>query len=354
MHDNDYHLDHNATRWAELTATKKSVGVIVIGRNEGERLHRAFASLPLGDVAVLYVDSGSTDGSIELARALGIKTHCLDPARPFSPARGRAEGVTLLQSAVPDLRFVQFLDGDCELAPDWLARAAACLEQRPEIGIVCGMVSEAAPEASVYNRLSPQRWKLKVGKIESCGGIFMIRLQVYEAVGGFNQALITREESDLCMRVRAAGHLVVRLDTLMAKHDSGLLRFSQWWRRAVWGGYGDALGIDADSGNIENRRRLRWYLSGPLANPVLIMAGLVGVFWSPWFLIALLLGIAALGLQFARIFVARLRQGDHLWDAVQFSAFTILRNLACGVGFLQYFLNGKRQAKRPDPHAPQK
>ena len=353
MSDNEYNQTHNVTRRAGLAGAEKSVGVIVIGRNEGERLRRAFSSLPLGEVAVLYVDSGSTDGSVELARSLGIEVHRLDPARPFSPARGRAEGVGRLIPTTPDLQYVQFLDGDCELAPEWLATAAAYLEQHPEVGVVCGMLTEAAPEASIYNRLSPQRWKLPAGEIKACGGIFMIRRQVYEAVGGFNPDLITREESDLCTRVRAGGWRVVRLDTLMAKHDSGLLSFKQWWTRAVWGGYGDALGIDADPGNSENRQRLRWYLTGTPVAPVLIVGGAAGTIWSPWFLVLSLFGMFSLSFQFARITVARIRQGDRIRDALLFAAFFVLRNLACGWGFMRCFLGrGKRSSAKPDPHAP--
>jgi len=329
------------------------IGVIIIGRNEGERLRRAFSSIPVADVSVLYVDSGSSDGSVELARSLGIEVHSLDPARPFSPSRARVEGVSQLLQTMPSLRFIQFVDGDCELTLDWLAQAIAYLEQHAIVAIVCGLLVETAPELSIYNKLSPQTWKQRVGEIDACGGIFMIRRDIYEAIGGFNPTLITREESDLCKRVRIAGYRIERLDALMAKHDSGLLSFSQWWIRAIWGGYGDALGIDTDLGNIENRRRLRWYLTGPLAAPVLVAGGFIGMAWSSWFALAPIVVIAVHGLSFTRLAVARLRQGDSVGDAICFSAFAVLRNLACGYGFIKYFLRRGGQAKRPDPHTPQ-
>lgn len=47
------------------------VDAIVIGRNEGQRLIDCLGSL-LGQVRrVIYVDSGSSDGSVEAARARG-------------------------------------------------------------------------------------------------------------------------------------------------------------------------------------------------------------------------------------------------------------------------------------------
>lgn len=53
-----------------MNSITTSLGVVVIGRNEGERLKRCLASL-LGNVdQIVYVDSGSTDGSVQLAQGL--------------------------------------------------------------------------------------------------------------------------------------------------------------------------------------------------------------------------------------------------------------------------------------------
>jgi GT2 family glycosyltransferase len=355
MNENDNTFEHplSGGHPCDTGIDGNRVGIIVIGRNEGERLRRAFTSLPLKDVPVLYVDSGSTDGSIELAHTLSVHVHCLDPAQPFSPARARGEGISRLLQIAPDIRFVQFLDGDCELSPDWLTQAVAYLEQHPEVAIVCGLLAETAPEQSLYNRLSPQNWKLSVGEITACGGVFMIRRECYEEVGGFNPTLITREERELCARIRSASYRVVRLDTLMAKHDSSLLTFCQWWTRAVWGGYGDALSIAVNPNNCESRQRLLRYMLGPLATIILIVVGLIGLLlWSVWFGLAWLLAMLIQGQQFARIAIARLREGDTFPYAVLFAAFFTLRNFATCFGFIQFFVGQIKQTNRPDPHTP--
>lgn len=325
------------------------IALIVIGRNEGQQLQRAFDSLPVDDsLSILYVDSGSTDGSVDLASARGIPVHELDPASPFSAARARREGVDVLLETDPDIEWIQFLDGDCVLHSDWIRRAVKELQNRGSVAIVCGLISEANPESSIYNKMSPLRWDMPTGEILACGGIFMIRRDVYRKVGGFNPALITREERDLCSRVRASGHQVVRIDAPMAQHDSALYRFGDWWLRAVWGGYGDALGIRSSP---EIRKGLQRHWANVLAPPVLIVGAALGMVWSAWFALALLLGTVGIGFQLVQIAVARLRQGDSARDAVQFSAFASLRNIAGGIGFLRYYLQRDQLTRRPDPRA---
>src|SRR4051812_10342569 len=107
------------------------LGLIAIGRNEGERLRRCLASVTGRGFPVVYVDSDSTDGSPELARAVGAEVVQIDMSIPFSAARSRNEGFARLMSVAPATEFVQFVDGDCEVVDGWLDRAARELESRP-------------------------------------------------------------------------------------------------------------------------------------------------------------------------------------------------------------------------------
>ena len=69
-----------------------SIGAVVIGRNEGARLERSLQALA-GQVAqIVYVDSGSTDGSVAAARGLGAEVVELDMKHPFTAARARIAG----------------------------------------------------------------------------------------------------------------------------------------------------------------------------------------------------------------------------------------------------------------------
>lgn len=339
---------------SDMISSTPRIAVIVIGRNEGQRLRLALESLPhAAQAALLYVDSGSTDGSVELARASGVDVLSLDPARPFSAARARHEGVQRLLALYPAIEFIQFLDGDCTLEPGWIDTAVEQFRAQRDVGVVCGMLSEAAPDASPYNRMSHLQWQVAAGEIQACGGIFMVRRAAYEAAGGFNCQLLTREERDLCARIRAAGNRIIRIDAAMAQHDAALLRFSQWWVRAVWGGYGDALHISTQTGRLkaEHWHRIWRYLTWPLAIPLLLIIGTITAFWWPRLAIIPLLCLASYAVLVLRVAASRLAAGDTISQAMMFAALRLVRKFATGFGFVMYFVQRLISGRRPDPHA---
>lgn len=234
------------------------VGIVVIGRNEGDRLRVCLASLAKDTGTVpfvparspslsrvlplVYVDSGSTDGSVELARSMGADVLRLDMRRSFSAARARNEGFARLREIMPEVEYVQFLDGDCAVAEGWLDAATAFLEEHPDYAVVCGRRRERFPEASVYNRLCDMEWDTPVGDAKACGGDAMIRVAALVVVGGYDAAVIAGEEPELCVRLRQAGWKIRRLDHEMTLHDAAMIRFGQWWKRSTRAGYAYALG----------------------------------------------------------------------------------------------------------------
>ena len=217
-----------------------NIGIVVIGRNEGERLRRCLTSINSFKLRTIYVDSGSTDGSPALANRLGFKVVCLDPGRPFGAARARNEGFFALRHLYPNLQFVQFIDGDCELMPGWLDRAASYLMQHPNIAVVCGRRRERNPQRSLYNKLCDIEWNTPIGQALACGGDSMVRVSAFEAVGGFAPQLIAHEEPEFCYRLRNADWIIWRLDADMSLHDAAMTKFAQWWNRTVRAGYGYA------------------------------------------------------------------------------------------------------------------
>jgi GT2 family glycosyltransferase len=218
------------------------IGVVVIGRNEGERLRVCLEAIPLRACEIVYVDSGSSDGSLERAVRFGAFGIELDATLPFTAARARNAGLRTLLALAPEVEFVQFLDGDCELDREWLARGFAFLWHSPRHAVVCGRVRERHPERSVFNRLCEWEWEAPAGDVKACGGNALVRVSAFRAMGGFREQVIAGEEPELCVRLRQAGWRVHRLASEMVLHDAAMTRFSQWWRRTTRSGHAFAEG----------------------------------------------------------------------------------------------------------------
>ena len=323
----------------------RKLGVVVIGRNEGARLIRCLRSVADG-VQVVYVDSGSTDGSVEAARGLNAAVVELDTARPFTAARARNAGFTRLLELRPDAELVQFLDGDCELHSEWLATAASEIQQRPEVAVVCGRRRERCPQHSIYNRLCDLEWDTPIGVARSCGGDALMRVASLRAVGGYNPDLIAGEEPELCVRLRAAQWTILRIDAEMTLHDAAMTRWQQWWRRAVRAGHAYAE-VSALHGRAGPRRQVRsnaFWATLPILG---IVTALLAATVSSLGACAILgLVIAAYLVLSARVYRHRRRRGATPERARLYALFTVLAKFPMALGQLRYHINratGRRQ-----------
>ncbi len=266
-----------------------NVGAVVIGRNEGSRLVSCLASLR-GEVEhLVYVDSGSTDGSVAAACDQGAEVVELDMSLPFTAARARNAGLARLRTSAPDVDLVQFLDGDCDLVSGWIEIARTALLADPGLAVVCGRRREKFPEVSVWNRSIDREWDTPTGEVEACGGDALMRLSALEAVDGYREDLIAGEEPEMCYRMRQKGWRIHRIDAEMTRHDAAITRFAQWWKRARRAGHSYAElaalhGRDREGLRVaETRRAAIW----GLGLPALIVLGTVLL--SPWALVMLLL-----------------------------------------------------------------
>ena len=132
---------------------------------------------------MVYVDSGSTDGSVALARSMGAEVVELDLSIPFTAARARNAGFERLEQVAPGIDLVQFIDGDCDVAPGWLERAADAMAGRPKVAVVAGRRRERHPDRTLYNRLADLEWDSPIGEADGCGGDAMVRASAFSARG---------------------------------------------------------------------------------------------------------------------------------------------------------------------------
>lgn len=306
-------------------------GVVAIGRNEGERLARCLISARRWGGPVVYVDSGSTDDSVALARALGAEVVELDLSTPFTAARARNAGFLRLLEMNPGLDYVQFVDGDCELCADWLPAARDFLDSHPQVAVACGRRRERHVGKSIYNRLCDMEWDTPVGEARACGGDAMMRCTAFAAAGGYRAGLIAGEEPELCVRLRANGWRIWRLDADMTWHDAAMVRFEQWWKRSLRSGHAFAEGAVLHGAAPEGHwvrecaSALLWGLSLPL-----VILGLILIGGPAW---AALLAIYPLQVLRLALGSPRRRQPEAWWRAL----FLVLGKFPEMLGALRYF-----------------
>jgi GT2 family glycosyltransferase len=312
--------------------TLTGVGIVIIGRNEGDRLIRCLKSLTTQSNQLVYVDSASTDDSVNMARSMGAEVVSLDMTIPFTAARARNEGFERMRELYPQTDYVQFVDGDCEITSGWLEIAVNFLALHQEVAVVCGRLRERYPERTVYNMLCDIEWNTPVGEAKACGGIAMMRVSAFADVGGFRLNLIAGEEPELCVRLRAAGWIIWRLCEEMALHDAAMTRFGQWWKRTLRTGYGFAEGAHLHGAPPErhwvreSRRALIWGLGIPAVTVSLTIW--LGV-WGLAMLLVYLVQIIRLALRGTR------SVKENWWRAL----FLVLGKFPEAMGQLNFFYN---------------
>lgn len=312
-----------------------NVGLVIIGRNEGDRLCQCLLSIAKQTNNIVYVDSGSTDGSIEMAKSLGIEVFNLDLSTRFTAARGRNAGFYRVLEINKQIEFVQFIDGDCEIFPQWLETAHRVLTNHPEVAVVCGRRRERFPEATIYNRLCDIEWDTPIGDAKACGGDSMIRVAAFQQAQGFNSNLIAGEEPELCVRLRQQGWKILRIDADMTLHDAAMTKFNQWWKRSLRAGHAYAEGSWLHGSSSERHwvkeSKSIWFWG--LILPILVAIG----FWvSKGWSLVLLLGYPLMGY---KIYYYLKQQNYSSRDCSLYTVACLISKFPQAQGQLQFYIN---------------
>jgi protein involved in polysaccharide export with SLBB domain/GT2 family glycosyltransferase len=266
-----------------------NIDIVIIGLNCAATLRECVQSAlnsnyDRGRLQVCYVDSGSTDESVRIAREFG-DVIVLELVAAY-PSPGATRNLGFRHGSAP---FVQFLDSDTIMDPDWLNYAVAKFQDG--VGAVRGWRRERFPTKSVFNWIADQEWNSPAGDCDTIGGDALVLREALEAVGGYDEELVGGEDPELSERIRQAGWKVRQLDHMMTMHDLAMFRISQYWKRAYRTGYGYAAVADqhGDHG-FWIRELIRIAIRGGVA-PGIGGLGLLCMF-SSW---VLGLGMVAMG-----------------------------------------------------------
>jgi len=320
--------------------SRLKLSVVIIGRNEGARLERCLESVRAmrfdGELEVIYVDSGSNDDSVALAKRLGAKTIALTPLRPTA-ALGRNAG---WRAATCEI--VLFLDGDTVVDKNFATQALREFEDAT-VACVWGHRREMFPRESAYNRVLDLDWMYAPGPAAFCGGDALFRRSALVKVGGFDDSLIAGEEPEMCRRMIAAGHRILHVDLAMTQHDLAMKSFAQYWARATRAGhaYAEVSARFAQSGDPFWSAEARRNRLQVLSLGVIMMAGVAASVWmrSWWPMATILAVLDALVLRTA--WKARWKS-KNMWTLVLYGAHSHLQQLPICVGQMRYAWNHRR------------
>lgn len=303
---------------------------VVIGYNESQHLSACLLSALEGAKAhgaaeVIYVDGGSTDDSLDLARAAGVDL-VLGGEKRRRAAENRNLGLQAAQG-----QYIQFLDGDMVLFPEWPAAAQKILQERPKVAAVCGRIIER--RTSAFYKALQIDWSDPEGEVLYCGGAALHRRDALLKAGGFPEEVAYGEEPLLCWRYRNAhGLKIYHLHEPMVLHDLAYRGFLDYWRRNVRVGrtYAEISGLLSSSQEPfwqrETRSSLRW--------GILLFLCLLLLLAGPWWevRVAVLLFLALL---LGRKTVQAWRAGNAPAVSLLYAGHTYFAKLGIAWGLLQ-------------------
>jgi GT2 family glycosyltransferase len=250
---------------------KPRISFIVPVRNDAKRLEKCLHSIwrnryALGQIQIVVVDNGSTDGSADVARQLGAQVIVIEDA-PVSELRNRGA-----RHATGDI--LAFVDADNEIVSGWV-RAAMEILRIPGVGAVGALYR--APVDGTWVQLTYGHLRGRTqGQDDAMwlnSGNLAVQRDTFEAAGGFDMSLEACEDVDLCNRIRATGLRLVSDARLESVHHGDPKTLSDLFASELWRG--------RDNLRVSFRAPFTWASLPsaivPIVDVVMVGAALLGV-----------------------------------------------------------------------------
>lgn len=200
----------------------KVISFIIIGRNEGWKITKCLQSVfdaiaynNLIDYEVIYVDSNSTDDSVErVLKFKDIKIFKIT-SKP-NPAIGRNIGA---QESNGESLF--FIDGDMEIMTEFLH-----LVYDEKNGLKYNYLSGQFKnyyyndKGKLFKKESCYNLKKENTYMATTGGLFLIKKELWNSINGMRNKYKTGEDLDMGLRLAKKGFKILRKKDLLAKHHT--------------------------------------------------------------------------------------------------------------------------------------
>jgi glycosyltransferase involved in cell wall biosynthesis len=304
--------------------------IVVIGFNEEKSLHACIEScqhirLEKMTSEIIYVDAGSTDASLSIAESFEIQ---IIPGgeQPRKAAENRNLGLNNANG-----KYIQFVDGDMVMDPNWILPAKKILDEHENVAAVFGRLEEV--NQNVFYKALQIDWYHEIGDAPYCGGASLFRRGPLLSIGGFPEDVAYGEEPYLCWRLRnEADQTIYHIHETMARHDLAYSGFLDYWRRNIRVGetYAEiaerCARTDDPFWTKETRQQLLWG-----ASLVILSCAFVGV---PFFLKLAIAGFVLLVI--GRKIFQSIRGGNSVAVSLVYGIHTYLAKIGIAWGIFRW------------------
>jgi len=211
-----------------------TLSCVVIGINCEKTLFSCLESIQKSDyyniTEIIYVDGGSNDTSIKIAKSVrGVKVVALSDDRP-TPGKGRNAGWQISKG-----EWIHFFDADTVVDKIWISKAVECVNDNT--AAIYGQRKEMYPCANVFHIIADLEWKVTFLSAKFFGGDVLIKKSVLEKTGGYDTDLIAGEDPELSSRIINKGWKIKKIYRLMCYHNINMNSLCQYFKRSFRSGY---------------------------------------------------------------------------------------------------------------------
>ena len=200
---------------------------IVVAHDSADALPACLAALAREGVSAIVMDNASRDGSVAVAEAAGARV--VRNARNEGYGRANNIGVRAAEGAA----HVLIINPDVELKPGAASALLAAARDWPDAGLLAPRIVEPdgrffyQPRSLLAPYLTNPSGRRDLPEGDACapflsGACFMVRRDLFLALGGFDDAIfLFYEDDDLCRRVAESGRALIHVHGAVALHGRG-------------------------------------------------------------------------------------------------------------------------------------